>query len=125
MLTNVGILNYYTLQIRRKVCTTVSIMWENARFYIFAKIFDIFVHFRKKIFAKSEKKFSRKFRENAKTKIFVSTLSKGFIQVMVSRHYGSVVTHPKSFRTNFQPQHNQYRHVRLFCQMPFISSGLA
>jgi hypothetical protein len=82
MLTKVGILNYYTLQIRRKVCTTVSIMWENARVYIFAKtfakifekIFAIFVHFRKKIFAKSEKKFLRKFRENEKTKIFVSTL---------------------------------------------------
>jgi hypothetical protein len=51
-----------------------AIMWGNARFYIFVKIFAIFVHFRKKIFAKSEKKFSQKFRENAKTKIFVSTL---------------------------------------------------
>jgi hypothetical protein len=49
MLTKVGILNYYTLQIRRKMCTTVSIMWGNARFYIFAKTFA-------KIFAKISRK---------------------------------------------------------------------
>jgi hypothetical protein len=41
---------------------------------IFAKIFVIFVNFRNEIFAKNENIFSRKFRENAKTKIFVSTL---------------------------------------------------
>jgi hypothetical protein len=41
---------------------------------IFAKIFAIFVSFRIQIFAKSENEFSRNFRENTKTKIFVSTL---------------------------------------------------
>ncbi len=40
----------------------------------FRENFRYFRNFRKEIFAKSENKFSRNFRENTKTKIFVSTL---------------------------------------------------
>jgi hypothetical protein len=41
---------------------------------IFAKVFVIFVYFCLDIFAKTKINFRENFRENAKTKIFVSTL---------------------------------------------------
>jgi hypothetical protein len=50
-------------------------MWENSRFFIFGKSFP-------KIYAIFVRKFSRKaninFRENEKTKVFVSTLKGSF-----------------------------------------------
>jgi hypothetical protein len=42
--------------------------------YCFAKVFVIFIYFHLKIFAKTKINFRENFRENAKTKILVSTL---------------------------------------------------
>jgi hypothetical protein len=58
---------------------------------IFTKVFVIFVYFHLNIFAKTKIKFCENFRENAKTKMFVSTLLQiyrcAIFQFLESAHY--------------------------------------
>jgi hypothetical protein len=52
----------------------INDLLRNVLFCEKLNIFVIFVYFRLKIFAKTKINFRKNFRENAKTKIFVSTL---------------------------------------------------